>query len=124
MAILLCFTVGILFGISVFLLLHPNLMRMLFGIVLIGSSINLLIFTVGGLTKTAPAFIPVGQETAPLHIANPLPQALILTAIVIGFGIFTYALVLITKVWQKTDNMNVDELRIAEPASGELQRSS
>ena len=114
MEVLLCWTVGILFAISVYLLLNKNLVRVLFGIILIGTSLNLLIFTIGRLTHNAPAF--VGKKSL-YHLsgyANALPQALILTAIVIGFGVVTYTLVLITKTWQALGTMDSDKMKESE----------
>ncbi len=115
MEILLCWLVGLLFAISTWLLLHRNMIRILYGILLMSSSINLLIFTLGRLTLAKAAFIAEGESQLSGQFANALPQALILTAIVIGFGVFTYALVLMTKAWQDIGTMNVDEMRLAEP---------
>jgi len=99
--------------VSIYLLLNKNLVRILFGIMLIGTSINLLIFTVGRLTYNAPAFIDSkGREILPL--ANALPQSLMLTAIVIGFGIVSYTLILIIKTWQEFGTMNSDKLTLVE----------
>lgn len=113
MNVLLCWLVGLLFAAGVYLLICKNLMRILFGIMLLGSSINLLIFTVGRVTFDAPAFINPGDILGKT-LANALPQALILTAIVIGFGLMTFALVLITRVWQVIGTMNSDEMNLAE----------
>lgn len=115
MEVLLCWLVGILFGISVYLLLNRNLIRVLFGIIMISTSINLLIFTVGRLTKNAPAFIKTA--TISTTVANALPQAMILTAIVIGFGIMALSLILITQTWQALGTMDSDQLQESEPAA-------
>ena len=113
MEILLCWLVGILFVASAYLLLNRNLVRVLFGIMLIGSSINLLIFTVGRLTYNSPPFISSKFVNSPT-IANALPQALILTAIVIGFGVMTFALILITRTWQELNTMDSDDMKETE----------
>lgn len=112
MEILLCWLVGLLFTASVYLLLNKNLIRVLFGIILIGSSINLLIFVVGRTTFNSPAFIAKKIHSA--TIANALPQALILTAIVIGFGVVTYALILITRTWQELGTMDSNNMQLTE----------
>ena len=112
MEVLLCWLVGLLFTASVYLLLNRNLIRVLFGIILIGSSINLLIFVVGRLTFNAPAF--VGKQLTYVAMANALPQALILTAIVIGFGVVSYALILITRTWQELGTMDSNEMQLTE----------
>ncbi len=121
MEVLLCWLVGLLFTVSVYLLLNKNLIRVLFGIILISSSINLLIFIVGRLTFNAPAFI--ANKVTYAAIANALPQALILTALVIGFGVATYALILITRTWQELGTMNSNRMQLTEtkPSLNEVE---
>lgn len=114
MEVLLSWTVGILFAISIFLLLNKNLIRVLFGIILIGTSINLMIFTLGRLSHNQPVFLSSTGEKALSLYANALPQALILTAIVISFGVVSYALVLITRTWQELGTMDSDQMRESE----------
>ena len=83
---------GVLVAISIYLLLEASLLRRIFGLVLLGSAINLIILICGRLKGHFPVFI-VKQVK---HLfANPLPQALILTAIVIGFALFAYLCVLL-----------------------------
>ena len=110
MEVLLCWLVGILFATSVYLLLNKNLVRVLFGIMLIGTAINLLIFAAGRLTEAAPAFVHIVDGKTLHRVANALPQALILTAIVIGFGVVSFSLVLITKAWQELGSVDADRL--------------
>jgi len=114
MEVLLSWAVGILMAISVYLLLNKNLIRVLFGIILIGTAINLIIFTLGRLTHNSPAFINhLHTKTLALY-ANALPQALILTALVISFGIVSYVLVLVTRSWQDLGTMDSDKMRESE----------
>ena len=49
------------------------------------------------------------------HVSNALPQALVLTAIVIGFGLFAFAIVLVFRAWTQLGTLDGDEMRIAEP---------
>ncbi|CAN5297244.1 Na+/H+ antiporter subunit C [soil metagenome] len=87
--------VGALFASGTYLLLRPNLLRLIIGLMLLGNAVNLLIFTAGRLTPGLPPIVPPGAD-APLHaVANPLPQALILTAIVISLGLVAFALALL-----------------------------
>lgn len=87
--------VGALFASGTYLLLRPNLLRLIIGLMLLGNGVNLLIFTAGRLTPGLPPIVPPGAD-APLHaVANPLPQALILTAIVISLGLVAFALALL-----------------------------
>ena len=78
--------VGILVAAATFLLLQRNLLRQIFGIMLLGAGVNLLILTLGRLTRVTPPLVPDGADLPPEGYANPLSQALILTAIVIAFN--------------------------------------
>ena len=111
MEILLSLLVGVLMSVSVWMLLSRNLVKFLFGLVLISNVANLIIFKVGGLTVGAPPLIVDGAST---HYANSLPQALVLTAIVIGFGLVSFTLVLALKAYQAIGTLNVDEMTLAE----------
>lgn len=77
---------GFLLSISIYLLLEPAIVRRIFGVILLGSTINLIILVCGRLASVNPAFINETSE----KLSNPLPQALILTAIVIGFGLLAF----------------------------------
>lgn len=107
--------VAVLFSGSIYLILSRHTIRILLGIGLLGNAVNLLIFTSGRLTRTVPPFIEEGAKTAAAGIANPLPQALILTAIVIGFSLFAFILVLVYKSFQRIGTDNASEMRLAEP---------
>jgi multicomponent Na+:H+ antiporter subunit C len=104
--------VGLFLAGSVYLLLSRSLVRLILGLVIFGNAINLLIFVAGRLTPGNPPILGTGGEP----LANPLPQALILTAIVIGFGLVTFMIIL---VWRALDAFGADDshaLRRAEPA--------
>lgn len=116
MTILLCWLVGCLVAISIYLILSQQLMRWLFGIVILSSTINLIIFIGGRLQTITPPFVSANSVAPPQLVANPLPQALILTAIVIGFGLLAFSLVLVRKIWQGFKTLDTDKLRLAEPA--------
>ena len=111
MEILLSLLVGVLMSVSVWLMLSRNLVKFLFGLVLISNVANLIIFKVGGLTIGAPALI---TDTGGVEYANSLPQALVLTAIVIGFGLVSFTLVLALKAYQAIGTVDVEEMNLAE----------
>lgn len=115
MEIALAVLVGLFFATSIYLLLSRAIIRMLLGIAILGNGVNLLIFTAGRLTREIPPIVPPGQETLIEPFANPLPQALILTAIVIGFALFTFLLVLGYRAYQELDADDTDTMRLAEP---------
>jgi len=112
---LFCWMIGGLFAISIYLLLSKQLLRWLFGIVILSSATTLLIFIAGRLNALSPPFIGIGKVASFAHLANPLSQALILTAIVIGFGLLAFSWVLLRKVWSKFNTLDSDQLRLAEP---------
>lgn len=120
MEILLGSLAGILMAASVWLMLSRNLVKFLLGLVLIGNVANIVIFASGGLTYGAPPLIADGQTVPAELIANPLPQALILTAIVIGFGLVAFTLVLALRAYQELGTVNVDAMNIAEEATASI----
>jgi multicomponent Na+:H+ antiporter subunit C len=105
---LLAVAIGALFASGTYLLLRPNLLRLIIGLMLLGNAVNLLIFTAGRITRGNPPLVPEGA-TAPLEaVANPLPQALILTAIVISLGLVAFALALLHRGYSILGTMHPD----------------
>jgi multicomponent Na+:H+ antiporter subunit C len=116
MEILLAILVGCLFAISAYLLLSSSLIRLILGVFVLGNATHLMIFVLGRLTRENPPLIEYGLKYADPGIANPLPQALILTAIVISFSLFAFLLVLSYRAYRALDTIDTDEMRVAEPA--------
>ena len=110
--------VGIFLAAAVYLLLSRSLIRMLLGLVLLGNAVNMLILVAGRLTRAVPPIAPQDAEATLVASANPLPQALILTAIVIGFAMFAFLLVLSYRAYASLDADDTDKLRLAEPKGG------
>ena len=106
--------VGGLYATGIYLMVRRSIVKTIFGLALLGNGANLLIFTVGRLTAGRPPYIPDGSMVAQLPVADPLPQALILTAIVIGFGVQAFALVLIKRVYQTVGSDDIDEMTTTE----------
>lgn len=107
--------VGLFLAAAIYLILSRALIRILLGVVLLGNAVNLLIFVAGRLTRAAPPIVPPGQKVPEGAFANPLPQALILTAIVIGFAMFVFLIVLAFRAYQALDADDTDHMRLAEP---------
>jgi multicomponent Na+:H+ antiporter subunit C len=107
--------VGLFFAAGIYLMLSRALVRVLLGILLLGNGVNLLIFVAGRLTSAVPPIVPPGHEQPVGAFANPLPQALILTAIVIGFAMFAFLSVLVFRAYQDLDADHTDQMRLAEP---------
>ena len=100
--------VGLMIAAAVYLMLSGLLIKFAFGLALMGNAVNLLIFTAGRLAPVTPPLIPEGQTTISMPVANALPQALILTAIVIGFAMTTFMLVLLYRTYAATGTLNAD----------------
>ncbi len=115
MELLIAIMVGVLVAASVHLMLARNVLRFIFGLVLISNAANLTIFVSGRLTAETPPLIDYGVDVPTEDVANALPQALVLTAIVIGFGLFAFALTLVYRAYQNLGTLNSDEMRLAEP---------
>lgn len=108
--------VGALFAVSIYLFMSRHVIRVLMGAAILSNGVNLLIFTAGRVTREVPPIIPANADVLSAEAANPLPQALVLTAIVIAFSFFAFLLVLGYRTFQKLDTDNSDEMRVAEPA--------
>lgn len=115
MEIILAPLVGLFLAAAIYLMLSRALVRVMLGVALLGNGVNLLIFVAGRLTRAVPPIVPQGAEEPAGFVANPLPQALILTAIVIGFSMFAFLMVLVFRAYQSLDADNTDRMRLAEP---------
>lgn len=114
MTLLLAILVGVLYGAGVYMILRRSLVKVIIGLIFLGHAANLLIFTVGRLTKGIPAFISDGKTEIMEPFADPLPQALILTAIVIGFGVQAFALVLFKRAYQTVGTDDLDKMNTTD----------
>ncbi len=110
MEILLPVITGFLFAISLYFMLHRHLFKLILGLILFGLATNLFLFVVGGMTRGGIAIISQGKEVPVEPYADPVPQALLLTAIVIGFGIQAFSIVIVRRVYQTFKSNNLDSL--------------
>ena len=111
MALLLAVTVGTLYACGVYLLLRRSLVKLVIGLVLLGHAANLLILAAAGTTRGLPPIIAADATVLTPPHADPLPQALILTAIVIGFGVQAFALVLLKRAYQVVGSDDLAAMR-------------
>jgi len=111
MAVLMAFVVGALYTASLYLMLRRSISKLIVGLVLLSHSANLLIFTAGGLTRGRPPLIAEGANVPVAPYADPLPQALILTAIVISFAVLSFSVVLLHRAHQTIGSDNLDDMR-------------
>lgn len=110
MELILPFIIGIFFAAGLYLILQRHFFKLILGLMLFSLATNLFIFVIGRLTRGSSAIIPTSAETAQIPFADPVPQALLLTAIVIGFGIQAFAIVLIKRVYQSFGTTDLDDM--------------
>lgn len=117
MEVPLALVVGSIIAGALYLIMQRNLLRFVFGLILLSGGVNLLLFTAGRPTRGAPPLVPYGLSEPAGAVANGLPQALILTAIVIGFGLTAFAMVLLLRAYERLGTLSSDELaaRVADP---------
>lgn len=114
MELLLVFMIGVLYAAGVFLILRRSMVRLLLGIILLGNATNILIFLFGNITKGRPPIIAPNLKVFEDIYADPIPQALILTAIVISFGLTSFAIVLLKRVYALINSDDLDDLNTPE----------
>ncbi|PAY19412.1 Na+/H+ antiporter subunit C [Rhodopirellula sp. SM50] len=114
MDILLAITVGGLYAAGIYMMLRRNVVKLLIGLGLLSHAANLLLFTAGGLVRGRVPVVPDEGAWPLVIVADPLPQALILTAIVISFAVLAFALVLIYRTYQTLGTEDLDELKATD----------
>lgn len=108
MEALLPSVVAVLFASAFWCLLQRNLSHIVIGLLLLGNAANLTLFSARGLLRAMPPLVRKGLPAA-AH-ADPLPQALILTAIVIGMGLLAFTLGLLLRLFKDTGVASLKEL--------------
>jgi len=111
---LLAVVAGVLFGAGIYLMLRRSVLKLALGLSLIANAANLAIFVAAGLTRGEPPLIAEGATQPPLAAADPLPQAMVLTAIVISFSVLAFTLTLMHRVYQEGGSDDVDDLSAAD----------
>ena len=106
---------GAMLAASFYLLMRRSLLRFIIGLILLSNGVNLVIFTMGRLTRAEPPVIPKGQKVIEGAYANPLPQALILTAIVVSFRLLAFTLVLVYRHFATSRSIESDDIQASEP---------
>jgi multicomponent Na+:H+ antiporter subunit C len=110
MEALLALSAGVLYAAGIYLMLRRRLVQLIIGLGLLSNGTNLLIFTAGDLTRARPPVVPEGATILQQPYADPVPQALVLTAIVIGFGLTAFSLVLAHRVHATAGTDDIDAI--------------
>ncbi|MFD2698360.1 Na+/H+ antiporter subunit C [Mesonia sediminis] len=114
MEFLLAIMTGVLYAAGLYMMLRRSLVKLIIGLIIIGNGANLLIFLLGRITKGAPPIIPGDTKFFADIYADPVPQALILTAIVISFGLQSFAIILVKRAYQVVKTDDLDEMNTIE----------
>jgi multicomponent Na+:H+ antiporter subunit C len=114
MTVVLAVVAGLLFAAAVYLMLRRSVLKLALGLSLLANAANLVIFVSAGLTRGEPPLVPAGSTQPPPGAADPLPQAMVLTAIVIGFSVLAFTLTLMHRVYQEGGSDDVDDLSEAD----------
>src|SRR3954453_22567472 len=116
---------GALYACGIYLILERSLTRVLLGLMLLANATNLLILATGGPVGLAPFF---SKDTDPASYSDPLPQALILTSIVISFAVTAFMLGIIYRTWvlarQDEIQDDAEDRRVAETPSFDAEDDS
>ncbi len=115
MEAVLAMVIGTLYGGGLYLMMRRNLVQLIIGLGLLSHGANLLIFTAGGLRRGGAPILAEGETHFAAAPSDPLPQALILTAIVISFAVTAFALALFLRTYQTTGTDDVNALKETDP---------
>ena len=113
MTILYAACAATIMGAAVYMMLSRNLVRMLLGLALLSNGVNLLLFVAGDFSSRQPPIIVDGERTLG-PAADPLAQALILTAIVIGFALTVVVATLVLRTWRAARTIDARDIDAAE----------
>lgn len=113
MEIMIAFMAGFLVAAGAYLMMSGKTLPYLFGLTMISNAANLIIFASGRLTFGKPPLVPEGAKYIK-DASNALPQALILTAIVIGFALIVFALTLAYRSYFVLGTINMDQMQGSE----------
>lgn len=111
MEIILAFVIGGLYAAGIYMMLRRSLVKLLIGLGLLSHAANLLIFTAAKLTRANSPVITEGETALVFPSADPLPQALILTAIVISFGVTAFTLALAYRAYKSVGTDDLDKMK-------------
>lgn len=110
MEIVLIALVGGMFSAGIYLLLQKRLAQLIVGLGLLTNATNLLVFTVAGLSRDGAPLIEDGATVLPQATSDPTPQALVLTAIVIGFGVLAFFITLAYRAYREVGSDSLNDM--------------
>jgi multicomponent Na+:H+ antiporter subunit C len=117
MEILLAIMTGLLYALGTYMILRRSIVKLIIGVILLGNGVNLLIFLLGRITKGEPPIISPELKHFSDIYADPIPQALILTSIVISFGLQAFAIILVKRTYKALHTDDLDMLNTLDEDS-------
>lgn len=114
MTLVYAITIAALVGAGLYMMLSRHAVRMILGLTLLTNGAIFLIFFSGRVGATLPPVVPQGADVLAADAANALPQALVLTAIVIGFALTAFAVALALQAYRSLGTLDVREMQDAE----------
>lgn len=115
MILVLAVVIGVLWAASIYLLVRRSIVRLLIGLVLLGHAANLLILAANGPQPHRPPLLGDDEAVSAAAVADPLPQALVLTAIVISFGVTALAVGLLRRTHEVFETDDLEAVIEPEP---------
>jgi multicomponent Na+:H+ antiporter subunit C len=109
----LAIAVALLAGVGTWLVVRGGAVRLILGFILLGHAANLIIIAAGGTWRREPPLVDGGASLETM--ADPLPQAFVLTAIVITFGVTVYLLSLVARIARKSGSTRAPREEVTEP---------
>lgn len=109
MNICIAILIGALFTSGIYCLLRRGITKLIVGTMLLSQAVNLLVFSSAGLNPTTPAFVDPETKLPPANHADPLAQALVLTAIVISFGLVIFTISLLLKAHRAVGSEDIND---------------
>ncbi|TVQ61890.1 MAG: Na+/H+ antiporter subunit C [Phycisphaerales bacterium] len=114
MEVLLAILIGGLYASGLYLMMRRSIVKLIVGLAILGHAANLLVFTAAGLTRAQAPLVAPGEDAPPPLHADPLPQALVLTAIVISFAVLAFTMVLFKRAYQTVGEDDLDQMKATD----------
>ena len=114
MELILVIIIGLLYAAGIYMMLRRSLLKLIIGLIILGNGANMLIFLLGRIVKGKPPIIDSTESILSGIYADPVPQALILTAIVISFGLQSFAIILIKRAYKVVKTDDLDEMNATD----------
>ena len=111
MTLLVLLAISIVVASAVYLSLSRDLFRVVIGLTMLGAAINLVVFAAGRFATLTPPLLATAEDAQAAAVANPLVQALVLTAIVIGVAVQAFMMTLVLRVYRAYRTLDIRELR-------------